>query len=41
MWSSPEELRALPRALKRFRPKMKPDTRSALLARWRTAVERA
>jgi len=41
MWGSPEELRALPRTSKRFRPKMKPDTRSALLARWRTAVERA
>ena len=41
MWGSPAELRALPRAVKRFRPKMKPENRAALLARWRTAVERA
>jgi glycerol kinase len=41
MWSSPEELRKLPGAPRRFRPKMKAETRDALLARWRAAVERA
>ncbi len=41
MWSSLDELRALPRVTKRFGSKMKPEARAALLARWRTAVERA
>ncbi len=41
MWSSPDELRKSPGRPKRFRPKMQAETRAALMARWRTAVERA
>lgn len=40
-WQSRDEVRRVWEADKRFRPSMKPEERSAALARWRRAVERA
>jgi glycerol kinase len=41
MWAGLRELRNAWRPGKQFRPKMKPETREAHLARWRSAVGRA
>jgi glycerol kinase len=41
MWDGPAALRRTQKAPKRFMPRMKPAVREAMLARWRTAVERA
>jgi glycerol kinase len=41
VWKSREEVRRVWRTDKRFRPRMKPTDREAMLARWRAAVQAA